>query len=344
MLRRKRLIASMARLVVSRGRFAQLSIAAISVAISTPAAAQTARLGVNLSGLEAAEGGALGWTHVAPTAADIDLALKNGVTLFRIPVRTYRLMPTIGGPLSSKEVAALKSATDRVLAQPGTEVIIDFHDYGRTKGNTFGSEIWNAKEIASFHDRLLTALGLRNSDRAILGLQNEPHLAKNWWVAAQAVTTELRRRGVTNMLSVSGTGYSTASQFERLQAPKIRVFVDPLNRTVFEPHAYHDKGGAGRYSGCVKGSESRIIAAIKSAEKNGYKILIGETAWGADANCDPVREKVIAAIKASPAVYGVTFWTLGNFALFPRYPFGLSGPTKGKASILFDRILREWRK
>jgi endoglucanase len=329
----------MGHIIMKRLLLLGLLLSPPSFAVSPPL------LGVNLSGLESGKGGALGFSHVAPAAVDIALAYGRGIRLFRVPIRAVRLAPAIGAPVDPIEARALRETLDRILARPGTTVLIDWHDFGKSYGLPYGTTPWTPVTIAAHVARVLDATGRRNDPRVMVGLQNEPVAAgvEGWWAAAQQVTLALRAAGIRNWLSVSGANYAAAAKWGGRNGDFARQFTDPLRHTVFETHQYFDADGSGTASACVPGSERRLDPALRHAEANGYKLLIGELAFGNDSTCDAVRSAAIARIKASPAVYGVTFWTLGNFALYPRYVFGLSGPAKGQPSVLLDRLIRDWR-
>ncbi|MBB4861101.1 hypothetical protein HNO88_004455 [Novosphingobium chloroacetimidivorans] len=286
-------------------------------------------LGVNLSGLEASNGGKLGWSHVAPTPADIELAAWSGIKVARIPFKMDRVAPR--GFLDPAEFGALRAAVSNVRAA-GMRPLLDDHSYGAQA---------NPTALASAWARIAKALPAE----VILGLQNEPYKrGADWWPFAQTVVSELRAAGVENWLSVAGSGYSPANTWDRVQGPNVARFKDPLKRTYFEAHTYFDKWGSGTEVRCAPGSASRLDPVLRHAQANGYKIIIGELAFSADPSCDAVRSAAIAKIKASPAVYAATFWTLGNFVMYPRYLFGLTGPLKGKPSVLLERLTAEWRK
>lgn len=301
----------------------------ISLALAALPVSAKPLFGVNLSGLEASNGGKLGWSHVAPTRDDIALAAESGVKVVRIPFKMDRVAP--GGFLDPIELGALRVTVATVRAA-GIRPLIDDHSYGAQANPTALASAWAniARELPA---------------DVILGLQNEPHKrGADWWPFAQTVVAQLRAAGVQNWLSVAGSGYSPANTWDRAQGPNVLRFNDPLKRTYFEAHTYYDQWGAGQLKPCVPGSANRLDPLLKHAQANGYKVIIGETAFSDDPSCDPVRSAAIAKIKASPAVYAVTFWTLGNFAMHPRYIFGLSGPGKGKPSLLLKRLTAEWRK
>ncbi len=302
-----------------------------------------ALLGVNLSGLEAGGNGKLYWTHTPPTKADIAMSLSKGVKLFRIPYKVARAA-------DPAEVAAMKTAIDQILADPTTEVLLDDHEYG----SAYISTVFNAKTVADTWTSLLTGLGHTNDARVILGLQNEPNKAgAAWWAGAQGVTSELRARGVTNYLSVAGAGWSGASGWVGSNSAQIAAFKDPLNRTYYEMHVYFDSDASGTHVACKAGTDARLDAALAHATANNYNVIVGEIAFSNDPSCDAVRAAAIGKLKASPAVHGVAFWSMGDFYPYPSYIYGLTGTLdpvsgkqvgKGKTSVVFDKILTEWNK
>ncbi|MBB4858244.1 endoglucanase [Novosphingobium chloroacetimidivorans] len=301
----------------------------VSLALAALPVSAKPLFGVNLSGLEASKGGRLGWSHIAPTREDIALAVKSGVKVARIPFKMDRVAP--GGYLDPIEFGALRVTVATVRAA-GIRPLIDDHSYGAQANPTALASAWAniARELPS---------------DVILGLQNEPHKrGADWWPFAQSVVADLRAAGVQNWLSVAGSGYSPANTWDRAQGPHVLRFKDPLKRTYFEAHTYFDKWGSGTEAPCVPGSANRLNPVLRHAQANGYRVIIGELAFSADPSCDAVRSAAVAKIKESPAVYAVTFWTLGNFAMHPRYLFGLTGPGKGKPSVLLNKLVAEWKR
>jgi hypothetical protein len=314
---------------------------AVAACLAAPTAAAP-MFGVNLGGLEAGETGKLGWTHAAPARTNIDLAWEKGMRLFRIPIRAPRIMPMIGGSFDPAELAALKDTTDYILGKGGT-VLVDWHDFGASYGLPYGKGRWSVAAIVSLNVRILDAIGRRGSGRVIVGLQNEPFLAgvAGWWSTVQDVVLGLRRAGVSNVLAVSGANYAAAGKWDGTNGNYAAKFVDPLRRLVFETHVYFDKWSSGTASECVAGSANRLDPVLRRATADGYKVIVSEIAFSADASCNAVRTAALAKLRASNAVYGVTFWTLGALYPHPGYMFGLL-VKGGGSSVLLDRIVAGW--
>ena len=310
-------------------------LAVLAFALIPQWAIAAPRLGVNMSGLEASNGGALYYTHVPPAAADIALAKASGVTLYRVPFQMQRIFPTIGGPAVANEVAALKATTDAIMADPNAVVILDDHSFGSQSNMVLGTAPVTPTTVAAQWNSLLRALG-RVDRRSFIGLQNEPHKVGSWWTVAQAEVTALRAIRVENPISLDGPGYSAAYSW------KTPPITDPARAIYFEPHVYFDSDDSGTHNNCVAGSDSRVDPVLADAKVHGYQVIFGEMAFGADPSCAAVRKAVLAKVKASPNVFGVTFWTLGNFALYPNYMFGLTGPTRNQPSVLMTALLADW--
>ena len=308
----------------------------VGLALAASSVDAAPRLGVNLSGLEAGNSGALYYTHIPPAAADIALAKAIGVTLLRVPFHMQRIYPAIGGASVTNELAALKTTVDAILADPNATLILDDHGFGAQSGATLGTSPMTATALAAQWGSLLKSLGRVGDHRVLIGLQNEPHVVASWWTVAQAEITALRAARINNTISLDGPGYSAAYSW------KTPPIVDPAKATYFEPHVYFDSDDSGTHNNCVAGSAARIDPAIADARAHGYKIIFGEIAFGADPSCVAVRKAVIAKFKASPNVFGVTFWTMGNFALYPHYMFGLTGPNKAQPSVLMTALLADW--
>src|ERR1043166_7717965 len=166
---------------------------------------------------------------------------------------------------------------------------------------------------------LFTAIGCNGDPRVIIGLQNEPYTltADAWWTAAQAAVNELRALGITNYISVSGAGYANANLWPQVNGPRAAAFVDSADRTYFETHIYFDQWGSGTQRPCWPGSANRVDPAIHHAAANGYQLIFGELAFSDDPSCDAERAAATAKLLASTSVYGATFWTMGNFYLYP---------------------------
>jgi endoglucanase len=315
------------------------------MALQPAAASAAAMLGVNLAGAEASTAtmpGRIGYNYVYPDRQEIDLAYGLGVRLFRLPLREDRIQDGIMGPLRPEVRTSVYPVIDYIRRKPGAVVLIDWHSFGKRQAIAYGTAPWDAEAIIDLNTKFMAPY--RDASANVwLGLQNEPVGAgQTWWHTAALVVQGLRGSGLKGTIVVAGSGYSAANSWAKYDGPQAAQFHDPGRNIIFEAHSYFDANGSGTGSECVAGSEARLDPAINHARQFRYRLLFGELAVADSATCDTVRSHVIARIKAAPSVVAACFWALGSFYTFPHYKFGLTGPDKQKASLLFTKLSTDW--
>lgn len=203
--------------------------------------------GVNLAGAEfgPTRGGVYGYDYIYPTAS-LDYYESKDVTLVRLPFTWERMQPKLGGALDAAELGRLKGFLDAAAAH-GMKVVVDVHNYGRYDGAVIGSNAVPISAFADFWGKLAGALGNHPAIYG-LGLMNEPHDlggAKVWPTAAQAAADAIRAAGSASTIIVPGDNWSGAATWQTYNA-SLRV-KDPLDKVVYEAHAYFDDYGHGVY-------------------------------------------------------------------------------------------------
>ena len=165
---------------------------------------------------------------------------------------------------------------------------------------------------------------------AQLDLENEPagftgNGFQQWAADSQAIVTGLRAAGVTNFIWLEWAGSSGTQRFDKgeraphscnsaacglAQLPGGTIN-DPLHKTGLEGHRYFDTNGSGTSANCDKWTF--IQSAAQQAVPFGMPFMIGEAALGnsvsgMSASCAALAPAVMAEIKASPNLYGITWW------------------------------------
>jgi hypothetical protein len=205
--------------------------------------------------------GRFGQEYTYETAAGYTYLASRGTRLVRLTFSWERLQPVPFGPLDGEELGRLRVAIDQA-GQSGLSVLLDLHSYGVFSAGTaptgpirrlpLGSADLPTTALAAFWTQLASATA---DEPAVVayGLMNEPtRLAAKghdgaliWERAAQESVAAIRATGSSRVIAVSGYAQMSPAQWGRMHP---RAWIDdPLNRVVYEAHAYFDADNSGRY-------------------------------------------------------------------------------------------------
>lgn len=277
----------------------------------------SARLGVNLSGAEFGDIGALyGWGYIYPDNGTLDYFKASGMTLIRLPVRWERLQPTPMAALNEDELNRLRDMLDRANTR-GLKLIVDLHNYGRFGSDVLGSTALPASTLADFWQKLATRL---STHPALVGygLMNEPHdmpSANTWPNAAQLAVDAIRSVDGAKRIYVAGDGWSSAQSWEAVNG-KLAI-KDPAGNFRYEAHQYFDSNNSGTYQNGYDADgtyasigSNRLQSFISFLKRTGAKGFIGE--YGAPATDTRYLAVLDGFLKtATDAGIDTAYWSAG---------------------------------
>lgn len=278
-------------------------------------------MGVNLSGCEFVDDGAL-----CPTPASVNAYLDKGFRAFRIPFR--------GRQASNPAVIAkIKAATNAATAR-GAYVVLDRHDYDYTFDPAQAA--WWAKFIRNFPDTTRVMIDTMNEPRRGASYERDPKTGKSYATEVNAGIAAFRRAGFKHILLIEWRGWSGMQRFNKAEPSskpcespacsfdRAGGLKDPIGRTMVSGHRYPDDDGSGTSPVCdAKGRDpfeagrSLVTNADTAAASRGLKIWVGEIAFGNaykfDRVCEGMAKGFIARVRSMPHVYaGVTWWGGGG--------------------------------
>ena len=171
------------------------------------------------------------------------------------------------------------------------------------------------------------------SDSVALGLMNEPaHLDRSTWRdLAQNTVNKLRSDQITNLILVSGGGWSGAHSWfsgTPSNATLFANFQDPLNKMVIEVHQYADSNYSGTKSDCIDSAKMvRILQKISVwAQENKKRLWLGEFGFAATPDCMQTMRAKLDFIAVNKMWAGWSYWAAG--AWWGNYPFSIE-PSAG---------------
>jgi aryl-phospho-beta-D-glucosidase BglC (GH1 family) len=283
-------------------------------------------IGINLSGAEfGGSGTRYNYDYHYPSASELAYYASAGVQLIRLPVKWERLQPSLDGPLSSTELARLKTFLSDANAL-GLKVIVDVHNYGRYAGNVIGSASVSAQQFADFWSKMATEL---KGSPALVGydLMNEPHDmggAGIWKGAAQAAVDAIRKVDMNTTIYVEGEGWSAAHTWQKYNSGLI--INDPANKLIYEAHQYFDKNNTGTYANSYDADGTYANIGVDRLKPfadwlagNNLKGFIGEFGVPSDdARWLEVESRFVQAMESyglSGTAWGGGFWWSSSYKL-----------------------------
>lgn len=290
----------------------------LSLAVTAPV------VGINFSEAEC-------WWGSFASLTDLLYVHGYNLNLIRLPIAWERAQPTIGGPLASGYISALKTFIQAANAQ-GIQVIVDVHNYGRYNpqwaqqattgvyfctegdGNVIGSAALPISAFADLWTKLATALA-GTPGLAYYDIMNEPHdmgSASVWPSAAQAAVNAIRSVDTSTQILVEGTAWASALNWINANA-SLHV-TDPANKLLYEAHQYFDADGSSLYVQSYEQQGAyptigvdRLQPFLTWLQQNGARGFIGE--FGIPNNDPlwlPVLDNFLTALQ-SAGIPG-TYW------------------------------------
>ncbi len=295
--------------------------AAVSSASSSNTTELRGQMGINLSGCEFINSGVL-----CPNASDIDWYIDQGFKVIRVPFR------------DKMDPAKLHPIIQKITARGGY-VILDRHDY-KWPQPAEQVAFWT-KAVGPYAKNSHVLIDVMNEPRGF----NDADQTNDWsqWASeANEIVAGLRRAGLNNMLLMEWPAYSAAYKFDNNEADskpcssaacaldRIGGLKDPLGRTLLSPHLYFDRWSSGTVAECI--DTLNLDRAREAAAKRGYRLFLGESAFGnyrgVPDSCQAVGRAAVNEIKSHPETWaGVTWWG-GGRAWNENYLFKVE-PKKG---------------
>jgi endoglucanase len=274
--------------------------------------------GVNLSGMEFS-----GYVF-QPNQQEATYYSSIGAKIIRLPFTWERLQPTLGGDLDPTNLGYLQNAVSYVTSA-GMYALIDCHNFGAYGGNLINST--RGPTTAQFVDFWLKLNAVFNSnDHVFYDQMNEPAgiSAAAMGVINQALVTALRNAGYNRYIFLeSGGSYSAAGMFQWDAGTAAIALVDPLDKLVFEVHAYWDNNNSGGSSIAQDGAaDSRLLGCTQFARQHGLKVFLGEFGTANNTNMLAECQRALEIMKNNSDVWvGWTAW--GGGPAWGEYMYAL---------------------
>ena len=199
--------------------------------------------------------GRYGYEYSYENAPGYAYLASQGVRLIRLTLSWERLQHRPGGPLDTAELSRLHTALGLAHAN-GIAVVLDLHGYGTYASPShlvLGSAALPVERLADLWSKLAAATG---DEPAVTGfdLLNEPvrlaahgaDAARLWERASQEAVDAVRATGSRQYIAVTGYGQTGPGHLGDLH-PRAWIS-DPVQRTVYETHAYFDSDSSDHYA------------------------------------------------------------------------------------------------
>eukprot|EP00727_Mastigamoeba_balamuthi_P002748 m51a1_g12470 putative endoglucanase precursor (endo- -beta-glucanase) (339) ;mRNA; f:2566-3582 len=294
-----------------------------AVAVVCCAAAPVRLTGVSLAGAEFGEGnlpGTYDRDYTYPTQAEVDYFVgSKGMNVIRVPFRWERLQRTLGGAFDQTEQARLVAIVNYATGR-GARVLLDPHNYARWNGRIVGSADLPNSKFVDFWTRLANLF--RGNARVAFALMNEPNSmpTEQWFAAAKAAYTAIRRVAPSHLITVPGNGWTGAHSWQqtwygRSNADAWDAAGFPRDANlVIEVHQYLDQDHSGTQEQCAAASQqTQNLAGFTAwARQRGLKAFLGEIGAGNNDNCRNGIEAMLSYMEGNSDVwYGWTWWAAG---------------------------------
>ncbi len=289
--------------------------------------------GVNLSGAELnPKKNRVNFDYVYPTLNEIEYFRRRGFRYFRIPVLMHRLFrveeapPRLQSTDDWKSLLALINGAARVDAV----IIIDFHQFGRTRSGLIGRDAVATSEFVAAWSEI--AKRLKHQPNVIFNLMNEPHeqSASEWLQAANAAIAAIRNAGAKQLLLVPGSYWTGAHSWTTSDNARVmKGVIDPAGNFAYDVHQYLDADSSGTSPKSIPGSGGeRLKAFTEWARQNKVHGFLGE--FGFASTPDSLREgaALVKYMAENRDVWiGWTYWAAGPW--WGDYMFSIE-PRDGK--------------
>ncbi|MCW2284553.1 endoglucanase [Rhodoblastus acidophilus] len=326
-----------------------LPIASLAMLAVAPALAEDPRslnrwkTGVNLSGAELNPGrDRINFDYVVPTIAEIRHFRRQGLRVFRIPVLMERLFVISadgGQAMPSDDWRALVALIDDA-ATADAEIIVDFHQFGRTREGLIG------RDAAATRSFVLAwasaAMALRDKPNVIFGLMNEPHeqTAAEWLGAANAAIAAIRKAGAKQLVLAPGSYWSGAHSWTVTDnAAVMKKLEDPADNFAYEVHQYLDGDSSGGSPNVTPGAgATRLAAFTEWARREKARGFLGEFGFSSSPQALAEARALVGYMARNRDVWlGWTYWAAGPW--WGDYMFSIE-PKDGRDKPQLNILLR----
>eukprot|EP00727_Mastigamoeba_balamuthi_P008090 m51a1_g3901 putative endoglucanase precursor (endo- -beta-glucanase) (451) ;mRNA; f:116291-117643 len=287
------------------------------------AAAPLQLTGVSLAGAEFNEGampGTYNTDYLYPTTTEVDFFVSSkGMNFIRIPFRWDRLQRTLGADFDQEELSRLTTLVNYATGK-GAHVLLDPHNYAEWQKKVVGSADLPNELFADFWTRLANVF--KGNQHVVFGLMNEPRNmpTEQWFAAAKAAYSAIRKISKTHLVLIPGNGYTGAHSWQGnwYGTSNAKVWVDtgfPKDPNMMvEVHQYLDGDHSGRGEQCDPASQqTKTIEGFTAwARTQGVKAVLGEFGAGNNQNCKEGIEAILSYMERNSDVwYGWSWWAAG---------------------------------
>lgn len=304
--------------------------------------------GVNLAGAEFNHKtlpGVAFKDYTYPSAAELNHIAAQGANMIRLPFSWERLQRVANGPLDPDELGRIRTTVNNANTA-GLCVLLDVHNYGQYYQYELGDVLpepapKGTNLTSAFINFWLTlADEFPDPNKVAFGLMNEPaHIPLvNWAAIAKQTLASLRSAGATNLVFVSGGGWSGVHDwFAGLQnnANEFDDLRDPLKRAIIEVHQYTDPNSSGMHAvidanSCrAAGEFTLMFERIKQwAQTHQQKLFLGEFGVPQTEQCLNTLLHFLTLMN-NDVWHGWSYWAAGSW--WGKYPLALSGPNQPEA-------------
>ena len=307
-------------------------------AVSGPSASTPKQFGVNQSGGEFGTNvpGTLGVDYIYPPNTSVASYFSaRGLRLTRLPIRWERVQRSALGPLSTSDIAAIRTSLDNAQAA-GQQVILDLHNFGRYYNTALTTA--DAPKLANVWQQLAQTF---RGHPALYGyeLMNEPHDlpegGTGWATLAQAATDAIRQVDTTAWVLVPGYGWQAASDWS--QNNSTLAVRDSSGRLAYAAHQYFDHDNTGTYAGSYDAEGAYPTIGVDRVQPflnwltshNARGLLTEYGVPGSDSRWLTVLDNFLNTISAAPAIQGGTYWAAGPW--WGSYPLSVEPSGSGDA-------------
>jgi endoglucanase len=278
--------------------------------------------GVNESGAEfgnTAIPGELGKDYTWPNASAIEILIKKGMNIFRIPILMERIASgTMTSALNDTYLSGLATHVSFITGAGG-HAVIDSHNFGRYAGNI----ITSTSDFQTYWTNVATQFS--NNSNVIFDCNNAFHdEPSNALVVSlnQACINGVRAAGATTQhIFVEGTvlhppsfiplllvltqsqSYTGAWTWTTTSGNSAIMgnLTDPSIKIIYEMHQYLDSDGSGT-------NAERVDDATAWLKANGKKGILGEFAGGANMVCKSAVTGMLDSLVADNDVWMGAMW------------------------------------
>lgn len=271
-----------------------------------------------------------GQQYIYPAAGEFEYFASKGMNIVRFPFRWEDLQPELNGPLREDVLKRIDTVVYEANSR-GIRLILDPHNYARYYGQVVGTSNVPIPAFANFWSKVAKHFAAK--PLVWFGLMNEPHdmPTEQWFGAAQAVVTAIRKSGAPNMILVPGNNWTGAHSWVSSGNGALMLKLhDPQNHFMFDVHQYLDADCSGTSSAAVSetiGSE-RLKEFTEWCRANNKRGFLGEFAGGDNPQANAAIADMLAYMGRNSDVWaGFTWWAAG--AWWGEYKFTIE-PKDGR--------------